>query len=121
MSSAAPYVVPFGPSSNCTLALCPITDSVYRYRPSLPANSVFIALYSLLLLVHFYLGHRWKGSRWFMWCMVAGCLDEVVGYSGRVMMWYNPFHFAAFMIQIVCVTTAPVFFCAAIYVTLART
>lgn len=56
-----------------------------------------------------------------MWCMVAGCLDEVVGYSGRVMMWYNPFNFAAFMIQIVCVTTAPVFFCAAIYVTLART
>lgn len=121
MSSSEPPLIPFGPDSTCTLALCPITDSVYRYRPSLPANSVFIALYSLLLVAHLYLGHRWKGARWFMWCMVAGCLDEIVGYAGRVMMWHNPFNFAAFMIQIVCVTTAPVFFCAGIYVTLART
>lgn len=115
-----PYYVAFGPKSNCTLEVCPISHSVYRYRPSLAANVTFIAIYATIMLVHVLLGIRWK-TWWFMGCMIAGCLDEIVGYGGRVMLWYNPFNFAGFMTQIVCITTGPVFYCAAIYVTLART
>ncbi|KAB5558664.1 RTA1 like protein-domain-containing protein [Coniochaeta sp. 2T2.1] len=114
------YLVGFGPDANCTLALCGVEHSVYRYRPSLVANSIFIALFALAMAVHVGLGIRWK-TWWFMWCVIVGCVAEIIGYAGRVMMWYNPFKFTAFMIQIVCVTTAPVFFCAAIYVTLALT
>ncbi|KEZ41986.1 hypothetical protein SAPIO_CDS6563 [Scedosporium apiospermum] len=114
-----PYIVVFGPSSNCTLDLCPLEYSVYRYRPSLPANITFIALYILALLVHAYLGFCWK-QIWFMVCMILGCLSEIVGYVGRVLMHGNPFMFAGFMIQIVFITSGPIFYTAAIYITLSK-
>ncbi|OIW33984.1 RTA1 like protein [Coniochaeta ligniaria NRRL 30616] len=120
MSHQGPHCVGFGPNSNCTLEVCSVEHSVYRYRPSLAANVVFIAIFALLMAIQIVLGMRWK-TWWFMWCIVTGCVSEIIGYAGRVMMYYNPFKFAPFMIQIVCVTSAPVYFCAAIYVTLALT
>ncbi|PKS10217.1 hypothetical protein jhhlp_001967 [Lomentospora prolificans] len=114
-----PYVVVFGPQANCTLDLCPIEYSVYRYRPSLPANIVFIAIYALALIIHAYLGLRWKQT-WFAICMIIGCLVEIIGYVGRVLMHGNPFMFAGFMTQIVFITSGPIFYTAAIYITLAK-
>jgi hypothetical protein len=136
-----PNVVIFGPDANCTLSICPVQMSVYGYRPSLPSNITFIALYTLSAAIHIYLGIRWK-TWFFMGCMVLGAVNAVLGYAGRVMMYYNPFDFAAFMIQIsellcllstfprascslgyltatVCVTSGPVYYSASIYVTLA--
>lgn len=113
-------VVIFGPEANCTLALCPITWSVYQYRPSLPANIIFLVLFDLAMVVHIYLGCRWR-SWWFMVFMILGCLVEMVGYIGRIVMYKNPFNFAGFMIQIVFITTGPVFYTASIYVTLSKT
>ncbi|ODM21991.1 hypothetical protein SI65_02835 [Aspergillus cristatus] len=56
-----------------------------------------------------------------MGAMSVGCVSALLGYVGRVMMYYNPFNFDAFMLQIILVTTTPIYFCAAIYVTLAFT
>ncbi|KAM0324369.1 hypothetical protein ACHAQA_008150 [Verticillium albo-atrum] len=109
----------YGPDANCTLELCPIEWTVYQYRPLLGVSIMFIALYSLALLVHVYLGFRWR-TWWFASFMAAGCLAEVVGYIGRVLLYSNPWSFGAFLIQIVFITFGPVFFTAAIYVTLAR-
>ncbi|KAI1052212.1 Envelope glycoprotein gp160 [Fusarium irregulare] len=109
----------FGPDSPCNLDTCPIDYSLYGYRPSLAANIVFVVLFSLIGFVHVYLGFRWK-SWGFMTGMLLGCISEVIGYVGRIMMWYNPFSFNAFMIQIVCLTIAPVFYTASIYVTLSK-
>ncbi|SPQ24693.1 6e80bec3-ca3f-4ba2-afb5-8579566786a1 [Thermothielavioides terrestris] len=113
-----PYVVVFGPHANCTLDICPVELSVYGYRPSLAANTTFIALYALSAVIHTYLGIRWK-QWWFMGCMLLAAASAIIGYIGRVMMYYNPFNFSAFMLQIICVTTVPVYYCAALYVTLA--
>ncbi|KAF4995796.1 hypothetical protein FDECE_12683 [Fusarium decemcellulare] len=110
----------FGSDSPCTLDNCLVEWSILGYRPSLAANIVFIALFGILGVVHAYLGFRWK-SWGFMAGMLFGCVSEVVGYVGRVMMWDNPFSFNAFMIQIVCLTIAPVFYTASIYVTLSKT
>ena len=108
MSSAAlptgaprppPGTVVFGPSANCTLEICPVQISVYGYRPSLAANISFIVLYALAALIHAYLGIRWK-QWWFMGCMLVGAVNAIIGYVGRVMMYYNPFNFAAFILQI---------------------
>lgn len=162
MSSAAlpagvlrppPNVVVFGPRANCTLDICPVQMSVYGYRPSLAANISFIALYALAALVHTWLGIRWK-YWWFTGCILVGAVNAIIGYVGRVMLYYNPFNFAAFILQIselwfvlfligalfisstslsplplvscqivltfsVCITTGPVYYCAAIYITLA--
>jgi hypothetical protein len=94
-----PYVVVFGPKANCTLDICPVQISVYGYLPNLAANVAFLALYVISAMIHTFLGVRWK-TWFFMGCMVAGALNAVIGYSGRILLHYNPFNFAAFMMQI---------------------
>lgn len=106
MSPLPPGVVVFGPRANCTLDICPVEISVYGYRPSLAVNVVFIALYAMAMAAHVYLGIRWR-SYFFMASMLLGCINALVGYAGRVMMYYNPFSFPAFMIQISTFLTWP--------------
>jgi predicted ferric reductase len=92
-------VIPFGSNTNCNLDVCPVEWSLYGYRPSREANYTFVALFTLLGLLHVILGVRWK-SWGFMVGMILGSLCEVIGYVGRIMLWTNPFHYKAFMIQI---------------------
>ncbi|KAI0880822.1 RTA1-domain-containing protein [Annulohypoxylon maeteangense] len=129
--SAIP-LIPFGPHATCTLDLCPLEMSVLQYRPSLGSSIAFMCIFSALLLIHSILGFVWK-SWWFLGCMAVGSVTEVIGYGGRVMLFYNPFSFSGFMMQIstsnylhltfcsiFCIGTAPVFYSAAIYVTMAK-
>ena len=51
--------------------------------------------------------------------MILGCVTEVLGYTGRIISWNNPFSLNGFLIQICCLTLAPAFFTAAIYFCLA--
>jgi hypothetical protein len=133
-------LISFGKNANCTLELCPLEASILQYQPSIPGNGVIIGIFALSMFIHLIQGLRWRS--WdFMLCMIVGCVDEIIGYVGRIMLHSNPFSFAAFVIQIgentglyercsfamltkrmpVCITTAPVFFCSAIYVLLSRT
>jgi RTA1 like protein len=91
--------ITYGPDENCNLNLCPVEASIFKYRPSLAANSVFIALFGVSLLIHLYQGIRWR--TWgFMTAMFLGCVCEMVGYGGRILMWKNPFSFQGFITQI---------------------
>lgn len=113
-------LITFGPHANCTLDLCPIEYSVYKYRPSVPANATFVALFGVSIFVHVILGIRWR--QWnFMALMILGSLVEIGGYAGRLILYNNPFSFGGFMDQIVLITTAPVFYTAGIYITLSKT
>jgi hypothetical protein len=119
-----PYLISYGPAANCVLDrtspyYCPLSWSVYGYLPALAASSTFIALYAIALAIHIYLGLRWR-TWWFMGAMIFGCVCEVLGYGGRIMLYNNPFGFTGFMIQIILVTLGPAFFSAAIYFTLSR-
>lgn len=110
----------FGPNATCNLSNCPVEWSIYGFRPSLAANAIFLALFVLVGMGHGYLGYR--GKSWgFMVGMLLGCLSEVLGYAGRIMLYNNPFSFVGFIVQIVCLTNAPVFYTASIYVTLSKT
>ncbi|KAK7188444.1 hypothetical protein DPSP01_004638 [Paraphaeosphaeria sporulosa] len=112
-------LIPFGPLANCTLALCPVEWSVFTYQPSIAANSALLAIFGVLLLVHAAQGIKYRA--WgYMGCMVAGCVLQIIGYGGRIMLHGNPFDFNAFLMQIICITVAPVFYCAAVYVLLAQ-
>ncbi|RMZ85086.1 hypothetical protein DV738_g102, partial [Chaetothyriales sp. CBS 135597] len=115
-----PYAITFGPDSNCTLEICDVRYSVYGFVPSLAANTSFLILFILAGIAHTYLGWIWKTSL-FAGFMLVGCLSAIVGYIGRLLLNANPFSFEGFMIQIIGVTLAPVYFCAAIYITLAKT
>lgn len=88
-----------GDNANCTVSVCPIEMSVYGYRPSLPASSVLIALYAICMVIQIGLG--WRHKAWgFMAAMVLGCLDEIMGYVGRILYWQNPWGDTGFIMQI---------------------
>lgn len=68
---------------------CPVSDTIYGYRPDLGANAFFIAMFAILAVVHLGATFRWK--TWFFGgVMVAGCLGEGIGYAGRVILNRNP-------------------------------
>ncbi|MDI1490770.1 MAG: hypothetical protein OHK93_001974 [Ramalina farinacea] len=115
-----PYsYVAYGGDTNCTLEICPVILSVYQYRPSVPANAVFIALFGISMVIHLVQAFLWK--TWtFGILMAVGCLTEILGYAGRIILYNDPFSFNGFLIQIICITIAPVFYTAAIYITLAK-
>ena len=113
------YLVSFGPDANCTLALCPVESSLQSYRPVLAVQIAFVALFGVSLLIHLAQGIRYR--TWFFASMMAlGCIGEMIGYAGRILLYQNPFSFDGFIIEICCITISPVFFAAAIYVSLAR-
>ncbi|OQV05652.1 hypothetical protein CLAIMM_10353 isoform 3 [Cladophialophora immunda] len=108
-----------GSNANCTVSVCPIEMSVYGYRPSLAASGALIALYGLCIVAQVILGFRYRA--WgFMSLMLLGCVDEIIGYVGRILYWQDPWAQPGFIMQIVLITIGPVFFSAAIYVLLAQ-
>ncbi|KAF9776468.1 hypothetical protein IL306_005324 [Fusarium sp. DS 682] len=60
MSQVPNGLIVFGPDANCTLALCPVEWSTYKYRPSLAANITFIVLFAIAMGTHLVLGIKWK-------------------------------------------------------------
>ena len=97
--SRSPPLITYGPDSNCTLALCSPVFSVYEYRPSLGTNIAFMILFGIALATHVAMGVRWR-SWFFMSMMACGCVSEMIGYGGRLLLWENPFGFAGFLVQI---------------------
>lgn len=105
---------------DCTIATCKISSSYYFYRVSLGANAAFLALFSASLIgfiVVFVLTRRGFA---FTLAMASGVALEVVGYIGRIMSWKNQWAEPGFLMQIVCLTIAPAFMAAGIYLCLRR-
>ncbi len=99
MSRLPNGLISFGKNANCTLELCPVESAILGYQPSIPGNGVIIGAFALSMFIHIFQGVRWRS--WdFMICMVIGCIDEILGYAGRIMLNKNPFSFAAFIIQV---------------------
>lgn len=83
----------------CDLERCTIEQSIFQYQPSLAANAVFIAIFGISMLVHLYQGYRWK--QWtFAGLVVLGCVVEMIGHGGRIIMHNDPWSFEGFMLQI---------------------
>jgi len=96
---------------------CTVEDSIYGYRPSIPWNALFLALFLLSSIAHLIQGIRYR--TWtFLIAMVVGGLSETVGEAGRLMLHNNPYDDAGFKLQIVLLTLAPAFLAAGIYLTL---
>ncbi len=107
-------------SNDCTLETCPISESIYEYRPSLAANATLLALFAVSMIIHAAQGWRWRAHRTFGIVMVIGCIGEVAGYAGRILSWENPFGQTGFLMQICSLTIAPAFFAAAIYLCISK-
>lgn len=96
---------------------CPVQNSLYGYYPSLPGNAFFLAFFAICLIANTLLG-IWKRTWTYLIAMFFGCLAQTIGYGGRIIMHNNPFDMVGFQIQICCLTLAPAFNSAAIYLTL---
>lgn len=97
-ASIGDYVT-FGPHANCTLAICNPGFSVYGYIPTFEANLAFAIIFAIAIILHIGAG-VYSRSVWFMWCIIAGCFDEIIGYAGRLWMNHDLWNFQAFMMQI---------------------
>ncbi|CEL10652.1 hypothetical protein ASPCAL13768 [Aspergillus calidoustus] len=103
----------------CTPDTCPIDWALIRYFPNVAGNALYLALFTMMLIAQLYHGVRFK--TWsFLGCMSGGLLLEVIGYAGRLILHSNPFNFSAFLQYLICLTIAPAFITAAIYLSLSR-
>jgi hypothetical protein len=88
-----------GDNANCTLSACPLDQSIYQYRPSIPFSAIAIALYIITGVAQLYLGIRYR--KWgFMAAMLIGCILEILGYAGRIMLYNDPWDWSGFTLQI---------------------
>lgn len=105
---------------SCTLETCPIRTSYYFYRVSLAANVIFITLFSISLIAFILQYALTRRAFGFSVALIAGVILEVLGYAGRIASWKNQWSQNGFLIQIVCLTIAPAFMAAGIYLCLRR-
>lgn len=94
-----PLGLAYGPGTTCTLERCSVVWSVLGYRPSVQANALFVSLFSTSLIVHIYQGWRYK-TWFFTEAVIFGCICEIIGYGGRLILYNNPFDFKGFIMQI---------------------
>ncbi|KAI9732212.1 MAG: hypothetical protein M1834_004309 [Cirrosporium novae-zelandiae] len=96
---------------------CPVEASIYGYVPNLAANAFFLGFFAAALIAQIIQGLKWR--LWtFMIAMTLGCLTEAIGYFGRILLNNNVFSDVGFEMQICCLTIAPAFMSAALYLTL---
>jgi len=107
-------------ASNPDMAFCQHVESYYKYRISLAANAVFVALFALSFLgfVGVY-GYTRKGLG-FTIAMLLGVVCEIIGYAGRLSSYENQWAENGFLIQIICLTIGPAFLAAGVYLCLRR-
>ncbi|KAJ6011870.1 hypothetical protein N7499_013160 [Penicillium canescens] len=106
-------------TDECTLQTCPLSAAYIEYRPNMPGNMVYLAIFAVLMVGQVGAGIKYR--TWsFMVPMAAGLILEVIGYLGRVFLHNNPFNFDAFLMYLICLTIAPAFFTAGIYLCLGR-
>ncbi|QDS69637.1 hypothetical protein FKW77_009037 [Venturia effusa] len=105
----------------CTIEICPLKLSFWAgYIPSLPANSLFAALFGLTLILFLVQAVWSRKFIAFSVAMISGSVLELLGYIGRIMAHSKPFDETSFLIQIVCLTIAPAFYAAGLYFCLSR-
>jgi hypothetical protein len=105
----------------CTISLCDLSLAHFDYLPSLGGNVLYASIFGLYILVNIFLGVRHK--TWgYMAAMCFGLAGEVIGYTARILLHQNPFDPTGndFLIYLVCLTIAPAFLSAAIYLCLGR-
>ncbi|KAF7959728.1 hypothetical protein EAE96_001338 [Botrytis aclada] len=103
----------------CKLGTCPLEYGMVHYQPTLFGNVFYLGIFAALLIIHIIQLWRWKAWS-FSCCMLTGLVFEIIGYLGRVQIHYDPFASNPFLIYLICVTIAPVFFTASIYMTYSR-
>lgn len=105
--------------NQCTLELCSLDYASLRYIPNLGANATYLGIFVIVLIAQIVVWFRSR-THSYTFSMICGLILEVVGYAFRIVMRKHMFTDGPFLIQIIFITIAPVFFTAALYLTLSR-
>ncbi|KAI1141064.1 RTA1-domain-containing protein [Hypoxylon sp. FL0543] len=100
---------------DCTPAICPYDKSFYPYRIDIVPNAVFLGMFSVSLILFLAVFAYTRRGAFFTVAMVLGLICEILGYVGRIMSWHNQWSENGFLMQICCLTIAPAFLAAGIY------
>lgn len=108
----------------CTLKTCPLTlDGVplahLNYLPTVAGNALYAGIFALYIALQIFLGVRYRTVGYLIGTFF-GLLGEIIGYVGRVLMHSNPFIDVNFIMYLCCLTIAPAFLTASIYLCLSR-
>jgi hypothetical protein len=98
-------------------AQCPVTATLYGYRPDMGANAFLCALFGVCFITSLVIGIMTKTWTYTL-ALGIGTFLECAGYVGRVMMNSNPWSESGFKLQICALVLGPSFVAAAIYLTL---
>ncbi|KAL5120739.1 Mitochondrial import inner membrane translocase subunit Tim17-A [Pleosporales sp. CAS-2024a] len=100
---------------------CGIDYSSFAYRPNKHVNMAFAILFALSTLLFLAQGIVMKKNcLGFTIAMLTGCAIEVAGYVARVLAYDDMYSDGPFLSQIVCLTIAPAFLAAGIYLCLSK-
>ncbi|KAI1803772.1 RTA1-domain-containing protein [Daldinia bambusicola] len=105
---------------DCTPEICPYDQSFYAYRIDLVPNAVFLALFGVSLIGFLAVFAFTRRGGVFTIAMALGLICEILGYAGRIMSWQNQWSEDGFLMQICCLTIAPAFLAAGIYLCIRR-
>jgi hypothetical protein len=102
--------------TGCKLSTCDLTLAAIDYIPSLAGNSLYCAIFGLYLFINLFLGIKHKTWGYGV-AMFFGLVGEIIGYGSRIALNKSPFDPTGniFISYIVCLTIAPAFLSAAIY------
>jgi len=106
--------------AHCNVDICPLDASYWDYLPSLAANGLFTALFTISLVAFSVQAALYRKYIGFSVAMISGSVLEVLGYAARVWSHEEPFSENPFLIQIITLTIAPAFYAAGIYFCLSR-
>ncbi|KEF56423.1 uncharacterized protein A1O9_08004 [Exophiala aquamarina CBS 119918] len=111
--------VPIRPYNCAEYQECLTAWGYLDYLPNVPANAVFVAIFTIATAAQAILA--WRHRTWgYSIAMLIGTILEVVGYGGRIGLHYNVFINTWFIMYLCCLTIAPALFTAAIYLSLSR-
>ncbi len=95
--------------SGCSLSTCPVSDSLYGYRPNLVVSVAFLAATCLCLVGTVAVALRTRRGASFTLVVGAAYVLEVANYAGRIASWRDPWDEQAYAASLVATTMAPVF------------
>jgi len=104
----------------CTVDTCPLVLSYWGYRPNIPVNAAFAAIFVIFMTIVLVQGVWTRKFKKYTAMMFIGTVMEIIGYVARIYAYSYPFSDLSFITQLTTLTLAPAFFAAAIYFSLSR-
>lgn len=104
-------------AGDCSQNDCPVPAGFFSYQPSRQGNAVMLAAFALLVPVTLGFGYRLR-TPVFALTLTTGLVLEVLGFTGRVMLYQNVADRAHFALFLCGTVLGPTFIAASVFLIL---